>query len=113
MGNGLGEKDERKVSETRTSLYSGLAVFAAALSIIGGISMRDRVEGSARISSGTSPTRVASLLDEVPEGDYFHDMTRLLKREFVEPIHDDRKLAVGAVRGMVTSLADAKSLFMD
>ena len=55
---------------------------------------------------------VASQSD-IPEGDYFREMVHLLKREYVEPIGDDRKLAIGAIKGMVNSLKDPRCSFMD
>lgn len=50
---------------------------------------------------------------EVPEGDYFYEITNLLKQRYVEKIRDEQKLALGAVRGMVASLGDADSLYME
>ena len=49
----------------------------------------------------------------VPATDFFHSLTEKLKREYVEPVSDDMKLASGAIRGMVGSLADPESLYMD
>src|SRR5688500_2716743 len=40
-------------------------------------------------------------------------MVSLLKDEYVDPIEDDTKLALGAIRGMVSSLCDLHSRFMD
>jgi carboxyl-terminal processing protease len=46
------------------------------------------------------------------EADYFYQMMALLKREYVDPVTDDSKLAFGAVKGMVDSLMDPMSLHM-
>jgi carboxyl-terminal processing protease len=49
----------------------------------------------------------------VPEEDYFRELSELLRREYVEPVNDEEKLASGAVRGMVGSLGDPHSLYYD
>ncbi|RYG85227.1 hypothetical protein EON77_05930 [bacterium] len=48
---------------------------------------------------------------EIAEGDYFREVSDLLKGQYVEPVKDDKKLLAGAVRGMVVSLADQNSMF--
>ena len=48
---------------------------------------------------------------DVAEGDYFREVSDLLKNQFVEPVKDDKKLLAGAVRGMVVSLGDPNSMF--
>lgn len=85
----------------------------------GGNAARDKVD------VGTARTRTASALpleglvaskdksQEVPEGAFFREMVELLKREYVDPISDESKLAEGAVRGMVQSLEDAQCIFYD
>ena len=45
--------------------------------------------------------------------DTFYEVKKYLEDDYVEPIKDEQKLASGAVRGMVASLADPESLFMD
>lgn len=44
---------------------------------------------------------------------YYDVVEDILKAQYVEPITDEQKLAIGAVRGMVTSLGDPRSQFMD
>lgn len=103
------------------SLISGVAVAALALSVVGGDALRAHVEsgGLALVAKQTHPADsvdTAGLLvsiSDVPEGDYFREMVRLLRREYVEPIPNERKLAIGAIRGMVGSLQDPRSLYMD
>lgn len=91
----------------------------AALAVVFGSALRERIDlghsfGSPVADSGAPlGGLVASKDGDVPEGDFFREMVRLLKREYVEPITDDRKLAVGAVKGMVNSLKDPRSMFMD
>ena len=48
---------------------------------------------------------------DIAEGDYFREISDLLKERYVEPVTDDKKLLAGAVRGMVVSLNDPNSLF--
>ncbi len=54
--------------------------------------------------SRTSPMDVA-------EGDYFREVSDLLKGQYVEPVEDDKKLLAGAVRGMIVSLGDPNTMF--
>lgn len=112
------------MNSTAKSFLAAGAVLASAGSILVGAVMRDRVDvgGANSLSAsiggplGSFPTDglVASRDSrEVPEGDYFYEITNLLKQRYVEKITDEQKLALGAVRGMVSSLGDADSLFMD
>jgi C-terminal processing protease CtpA/Prc len=50
---------------------------------------------------------------DIPERPYFESMAELLKEDYVDPIPDDGKLVSGAARGMVLSLNDPNSLYMD
>lgn len=112
------------MNSTAKSLLAAGAVLASAGSILVGAMMRDKVDvgGANSLSAsiggplGSFPTDglVASRDSrEVPEGDYFYEITNLLKQRYVEKITDEQKLALGAVRGMVASLADPDTLFMD
>ncbi len=42
---------------------------------------------------------------------YFYQLTEILDKDYVDPIKDDRGLAIGAIRGMVQYLMDPYSLF--
>lgn len=44
---------------------------------------------------------------------YYDEVEEILKMEYVDPIKDEQKLAIGAVRGMVSSLGDPKSQYME
>lgn len=112
------------MNSTAKSFVAAGAVILCTGSILVGAMMRDKVDvGGANAMSaslgthgGTFPTDglVASRdAREVPEGDYFYEITNLLKQRYVEQITDEQKLALGAVRGMVVSLGDADSIFMD
>jgi carboxyl-terminal processing protease len=50
---------------------------------------------------------------EIEERDYFFNLADHVRRTFIDPIQDEQKLAVGAVKGMVASLEDSHSHFMD
>lgn len=76
--------------------------------------VRDRIE-----IGETPPDRLAPLLastqkdPDVPESENFLRVVELLKDNFVDPVTDERKLAYGAVKGMIGSLADPDSIYMD
>jgi C-terminal processing protease CtpA/Prc len=100
----------------RTSIVTSAAITIAALVVVFGSVSRGRLDlgaGAQALNSGPSLTDLVASRAQVPEGDYFREMVRLLKREYVEPITDDQKLAVGAVKGMIDSLKDPHSTFMD
>ena len=102
------------MGDVKKSVWSAAAVVAGALMVAGGTVARDRVDTGRPAASPLSlDSLMASQGREVPEGAYFRDMVELLKREYVDPISDERKLASGAVRGMVQSLADVECLFYD
>lgn len=104
------------MSPTQSSLLTAGMICAASASVIAGIALRDKVElggttvrgekvvGSALLASRTTDA-------DIPESKYFTELSSLLKQRYVEPIDDDLKLAVGAVRGMVGSLNDVQCLF--
>jgi C-terminal processing protease CtpA/Prc len=112
------------MSPTAKSLTAAAAILVATGSILGGAVMRDRVDvGGANAPGGLSvagleplpPTGLVASRNasEVPEGDYFYEISNLLKQRYVEKITDEQKLALGAIRGMVTSLGDPDSLYLD
>ncbi len=108
------------MSPNSKSLFVSLGVVVAAGSVVVGSYVRDRVDlGMRTLPNSQRDFSMQSLVasrdpdQQVPEGDFFYELTRLVKREYVEPITDDQKLASGAVRGMVGSLGDPSSLFMD
>jgi len=75
---------------------------------------RDRVEtgGSDRLLLSNLVASNSNDVD-VPESRFFDDIMALLHKKYVDPIDDDMKLSDGAVRGMVASLGDPNSLYMD
>lgn len=85
-----------------------------------GLEVRERVDLGRTSVAGRAPginslfaSRKAAV--EIPEGQYFLRVVDLLQHEYVDPesTRDERKLALGAVRGMVGSLRDPFSRFMN
>lgn len=104
------------MGDVKKSVWSAAAVVVGALMVAGGTVVRDRVDTGRPAASTLALDNLIVSKDqgpEVPEGAYFREMVELLKREYVEPISDEGKLAAGAVRGMVQSLADPECLFYD
>ncbi|RYG48768.1 hypothetical protein EON79_03510 [bacterium] len=100
------------MSSRHTTYVAPLVAAACGLAVFGGARLRDAADLGARPLTDPS-SLVASRGATIQEGDYFDEVARLLEREYVEPITDEQKLATGAVRGMIASLNDPKSLFMD
>ena len=63
------------------------------------------------VSVQGSPGLADAESDPISESTFFYQLTLLLERDFVDPVEQNEDLAVGAVRGMVNSLADSNSLF--
>ncbi len=104
------------MTENNKSITSAISVLAATVSLLCGNVWRSHVEkGPGESSSFTMNSLLASKNTDIDlnEVDFFHEMSKLLKREYVDPITDDQKLASGAVRGMIGSLGDPQSLYFD
>ena len=104
------------MAKDQSFLLAGSCALGAAL-FVGGYAARGRTDAVARV---TRPDDLVGLVasrspqaSPIPLGDFYAAMSDLLKREYVEPIKDDQKLATGAVRGMVLSLGDPRCAFMD
>lgn len=100
----------------RNLLTAGL-VCAASACLVGGIYVREKVDAEqaglqakTSLAPGLLASRGTSV--DIPEERYFYDLMLLLKREYVEPIKDETTLATGAVKGMISSLDDERSIFM-
>jgi carboxyl-terminal processing protease len=104
------------MSDITRSIVTGGIVVLSIGAIVAGLIVRDHQE-----LGGTSPAteaQVGGLIAskdgvQVPADRFFDQMVEKLKREYVDPIDDDQKLASGSVRGMVASLNDPNSVFMD
>ncbi|MGV3614826.1 MAG: S41 family peptidase [Fimbriimonas sp.] len=103
------------MSEAKKSIYAAGGVVAAAVMVVLGSNHRDKIDLGGADAGVPLGGLVASREKQVnvPATDFFHTLSDKLKREYVEPVSDEMKLATGAVRGMVGSLADPKSLYMD
>lgn len=106
------------MSSTKENLIAAGWVAGIAVCVLLGSGARDRIDlaGSSE-SEGKTQGLLASRDrrggTEIPAGDFFYELTEKLKKEYVEPIKDEQKLASGAVRGMIGYLGDPKSIFMD
>jgi carboxyl-terminal processing protease len=77
--------------------------------------MDDTPLGSAnsRLASGSWLASRDNSDVQIPVEDYYVQMEDLLRQYYVEPISNEQKLASGSVRGMIASLGDLNSLYMD
>lgn len=106
----------KKMDSKAKSVWTALGVLAVGGSLVAGALSRDRVEtGSASIPVANLEGMVASNSKaiDVGESDFFYQLMQLLEKEYVDPVKEDDKLAVSSVRGMVLSLSDPDSFFMD
>lgn len=104
------------MNDLTKSLIATGGVLLSVGAVIAGVVTRDRVDlGTNDISAPSAKLSnlVASREPQVPEGDYYDQMVELVKREYYGDVKDDQKLASGAVRGMVQSLGDPNSQYMD
>jgi carboxyl-terminal processing protease len=112
------------MQEARRSLFAtGVVVTLIVAVVVGGL-VRNRMELGPGIAIG-GPITMESLVsstdgipspteskDPISESTFFYHLTLLLEKEYYEDIKDEQALAIGAVRGMVNSLADSDSVFM-
>jgi C-terminal processing protease CtpA/Prc len=113
------------MQEARKSLIATAAVVAVIGATVGGGLVRNRMEVGPGVAVG-GPITMESLVsstDGIPDpsdaakspisvSTFFYQLTLLLEKEFVDGVKDEHALAIGAVRGMVNSLADSDSVFM-
>jgi|GEM_PF-577163 len=107
------------MNEVHKSWLTAGGIAVSLLAIYGGSRLRDSVDMKGVILVDRRNPQISSWVasrdpkTDIPATEYYSQMVGLLKQYYVEPIKDDQKLAVGAVRGMVASLGDPQSLFMD
>jgi carboxyl-terminal processing protease len=105
------------MSETKRALLTLSGIIVCSGAIVGGVQLREIADRRDPMSTVSMPLNslVASRdrNTEIPEGDYFYELVQLLKREYVDPVQDEQKLAAGAVRGMINSLGDPNSIYME
>ena len=113
------------MQDAKRSLIATGGVLAVIAATVFGASLRNRMEIGPGIAVGGSitldglvtstsgiPGAAENADGPISESTYFYQLTLLLEKEFVDPIEDDQALAIGAVRGMVNSLADSNSAFL-
>lgn len=105
------------MNDVSKSLLSAAGVIAAAGMVLLGANQRAKMDGGPLAASNLSTLMasrdVEAVQVNVSATDFYSTLSEKLKQEYVEPVGDDMKLATGAVRGMVASLADPDSLYMD
>ncbi len=91
--------------------WIGASVGVVSIGLVGYLS-RGQVELGAAAPKGAM---MASLGKDakISESEYFYMVAQLLQRDYVEPIEVDNKMTLGAVKGMVNSLLDPQSMFMN
>jgi carboxyl-terminal processing protease len=105
------------MSEMRVSVATAAVVIAAAGMVVLGSAVRQQNDigstGRGTLLADSTGRLVASqdAVRNVPATDYFIELSEKLKREYVEPVTEDEKLAVGSVRFMIASLGDPRSVF--
>ncbi|MBS1724365.1 MAG: PDZ domain-containing protein [Armatimonadetes bacterium] len=103
------------MSELKRSLWPVVTVVCAIGAFVGGNEVRTRQDLGTAVppsqSFDVAGIELTGQTVDIPEGEYFYQLTQLLEREYVEPITDERKLAIGAVKGMISGLWDPYSLF--
>lgn len=104
------------MNDVTRSLAAGGMVVLSIGAVIAGLTLRDYRDvgamprGLADPYGGLVASRESA---EVPADKFYAQMVEKLRREYVDPIEDEQKLAAGAIRGMVASLGDPYSIFMD
>lgn len=103
------------MSETRKVISSTLGVISLMGALAGGVLWRQNQDHA---TSDGRPDLMGYLAAkttdaQISEVEFFKEMSLLIKREYVDPVSNDQKLASGAVRGMIQSLGDVNSQFMD
>lgn len=84
-----------------------------------GSQLRRQLEMGAPVSPSLTTTpdsdKLLASTTNVPssnESDFFYELLNVIKQNYVEPVDDEEKLAIGAVRGMVNSLSDPDVQFL-
>ncbi len=103
----------KKLSTATFGRVTGLLGLSS-IAIVAGLLVRETRDY--RILQNSPLSRqllVSSSVNEIPDSDYFEQLVKLVREQYVGEIDDDMKFATGAVRGMVLSLMDSESAFYD
>src|SRR5438045_2806369 len=98
-----------QMSPAIKNIAYAVAAICASAAVIGGTAARDSADLHFRTAGLLGGRTVLASnsreLTEISEGDFFEQLSELLKHNYVDPTAvDDTKLADGAIRGMVASL---------
>lgn len=102
------------MENSKSVLWASGAVLACLASAVIGFMARTAVDMGSTVSK-TKPGLIASLDSEsgISESQYFYEVSQLLRVQYVEPVEVDQKMASGAVRGMINSLLDPDTIFLN
>ncbi len=105
------------MSDWKKNVVPAVAVLAVVLAFMVGGNVRTRIDvgTAARSMKRLDLAGIENPTDNprsIPESELFYQLTLLLERDYVDPIHNERKLAVGAVKGMINGLWDPFSQFV-
>lgn len=99
----------------KKNLWAAGGVISVMAALMTGSILRERADAGPNILQEPNRSSMFASLDEdpsVPESDFFWQLSQLVKREYVDSVTDDDKLAEGAVRGMITGLGDPQAEFL-
>lgn len=101
------------MSPARRATIAVLSIAACAAALVGGAVIRqarDTATGSLNLGRLSASLQPGSIM---AEREYFARLLVELRSNYVEPIDDEMALALGAVRGVVTSLNDPYAAYFD
>lgn len=106
-------------NSTSKTWRAALIVVGGAGAVLMGMAARDSADLGKTFSSDPLGMLVASNEKgtpqdfDIPERPYFESMAQLLREDYVDAIKDEQKLVSGAARGILLSLRDPNSIYMD
>jgi len=104
------------MNEMKNHLLAAGTVLTVLVCLFLGSVKREQIETGSPVTGlqAFDAPKVASTSpgEELSETKYFTEMVQLLKKAYVEPVKENDKLATGAVRGMIGSLADPNATFL-
>jgi carboxyl-terminal processing protease len=103
----------------KTAAISAVTVLSCAC-LLAGVARRNQVDvGKSQVVLSSDQSLEGLLAfkgkggTDISEEHYFEQLTALLKENYVDELPSPEKMALGAIRGMVTSLGDPQSLFLE
>jgi carboxyl-terminal processing protease len=107
-----------RLKDSRKNVVPILGLLAATAACVLGNELRIRNDLGSAVDL-TSGVGVRSVLvsnsgeREFSETELFYQLTMLLEREYVDPVTDEQKLALGAIRGMLNGLLEPESRYLE